>query len=396
MTVTEWIRENYAEYGKDFVVNGIDKCRAVTNHNSSGSTWDRQVRRVIRDMEGSGPEPESAHLVKTVDDAMAYHDIPEHLYDVSKIRVNTWGSETNSNQQVRVELKPKEFTLDPEVWAQIFREASANVPAHSNKPHSNTRKDTMHLMSIPDVHFGKSVVAKTIGGEKAIDYDPNIAANLLMESVKSLSASVERKKTTSIIFPQGEDTFNVDNLSSTTTAGTPQNNSDIYEMIRIGVNAVFQAIDYLAEITNVSVPIVSGNHDRLLSHMMGIIIEERYRKDKRVSVETSPVREKIISFGDSGIFLIHGDKMKSKDVAWRFATKYPSLWGKVKHRYAFSGHYHQTYFTDEHGVLVSFLPSLVPTGSWEDAMNYFSTRQAQLHTFDSQRGRIMTAYYTPE
>jgi hypothetical protein len=396
MTVKDWIRENYAEHGREYVVSGMEECRKVTAHNSSASTWDRQVRRVIRDMEGSHPEPEESFEVKTVEDALSYHDIPEHMLELSKVRVNTWGSETNRNQQVRLDLKPKDETLSPQMWAKAFKTALKEITPLRNKAHPDRNKDLMQVMSIPDIHFGKMISASTIGGANAKDYNPDIAAITLSDAVLSLSNSIIPQDTAEIVYPQGEDTFNVDNLARTTTAGTPQNNSDVYDMIRIGIRTLFETIEYLSEYSNVRIPIVSGNHDHLLSHMVGLILEERYRHDNRITVECSPVQEKVIHYGNSAIFFQHGTRIKPKDLAWRLATKYPHIWGATIHRYAFSGHFHQSHFSDEQGVIVSYLPALVPTGSWEDAMNYFSARQAQLHTFDKERGRILTAYYTPE
>lgn len=396
MTSTEWIRQNYADHGRDYVINGIETCREATGHGSSASTWDRQVRRVIREVEGNGPEPEESFQVKTIEDSLSYHDVPEHLFEVKKAKVNTWGGPQNPNQQVSIELKAKDQTLDPEKWAEAFRQAVSDLPkGKREKAHKTKDDDLVHLLSIPDMHFGKMVEASTVGGETAQDYTPEIASELYLDSVRKLSESINSKTTKEIVFPNGEDFFNVDNLSDTTTAGTPQKNSDVYTMIRTGMSALFQAIDHLAEIANVRVPVVAGNHDRLLSFMSGIILEERYANDDRVTIEATPVREKIYQCGNFAFLLIHGDRLKQKDLSWRMATKYPQVWGTSKHRFVYSGHFHTSTVIDDQGVIVSYLPTLSPVGSWEDSMNYYSTRQAQLHTFHKERGRIFTSYYTP-
>lgn len=394
MTVTDWIRENYADFGRDCVINGIEECRAVTSHNSSASTWDRLVRRVIREMEGSGPEPEESFQVRTLEDAMSYHDIPEHLMDVKKVHINTWGSPTNANQQVKVELAPKSYSLDPKVWADSFRSAVASVKPVKDKPHQTKGKTITHLLSIPDVHFGKLIEKTTIGGEGASSYDPHMAATVMTSAVQALAVGIDTKTSREIIFPVGEDLLNVDNLSFSTTAGTPQQNSDVYTMVSTALETLFSCIDYLSTLAPVSVPIVSGNHDRLLSYMVGLVLNERYRESKRVTINVSPVREKVYQYGSFTILLIHADKMKTKDIAWRMATKYPSEWAASKHRYAFSGHWHNYSAVDEQGVIVSFLPSLSPRGVWEDSLNFFSVRQAQIHSFEPEKGRVYTAYYT--
>ena len=396
MTVSDWIRENYAEHGRDYVMDGMELCRDRTGHKSSPNTWNRQVRRIIREMEGTS-EPEESYDVKTLEDAMDFHDVEESGYSVRAVRYNTWGSPMNPNQQVRVDMVPKEPAANPEVWARAFKDAVENVKLpEPGKMHKNPKADLVHLISVPDIHFGKLVYAESIGGAGAGDYNPQIASEIFRNAIEYLSVGIDSYSTKEIIFPIGEDMANVDNLSMKTTAGTEQHNSDVYLMIRTALEAVFTMIDYLATLSTVRVPQIAGNHDRLISFLMGIALEERYRNDPRVIVENDPVREKVYCDGNYSILLIHGDRMKAKDIAWRFPSKYPKEWGNSIYRYVFSGHLHTNLQTDEQGVIVTFLPSLAPTSIWEDSMNFRSVREAQRQTFSPDRGRIATLYYSPQ
>jgi hypothetical protein len=400
MTVTDWIRENYAEYGRDYVINGIELCKEITNHQSSASTWERQVRRIIRELEGSGPTPEESYQVKTIEDALSYHDVPEASFSIKKATFNTWGSETNQNQQVKLEMVREADTLDPEVWVKAFTKALAvsqqlnTTPLPPTQiPHNYGEGKFVHLLSIPDIHIGKIVYGESITSSE--DYTPEIAATIFKSAVKYLASHIQPHSTKEIIFPIGEDIANADNMQMTTTKGTPQENSDIYHMIATITSTLFTIIDYLADIAPVRIPVISGNHDRLVSHLLGLIIEQRYKDDERVTVDSSPVREKVYSDGQFCFLLVHGDKAKPKDLSWRLATNYPQEWASSKFRYVFSGHWHTNMVSDEQGVLVIYLPTLAEGGLWEDIMNYASQREAQLHTFDSARGRIATAYFSP-
>ena len=393
-TTSEWIRKHYQECGRAFVTHARLKAKDETGHDMSETTWNRCVRRIIKELQDSNGEPVSeSHLVKSMEDALEYHDFPEHDFDVSKITVNTWGSETNPNQQVKLEAKKREFTFNPETWRDMFNEAvGVSYKPKVNKAHNKKTNLTCQI-SLPDMHVGQMIWKEAVG-RNSDEYTVESSLDLYMNATRNLTNDLKYKDIKRIVFPFGEDFFNVDNLQNSTTKGTPQTNDDPKKAIQLGLAVVFQVIEALADIADVHVPVISGNHDNLTSFMAGICLEQYFRNDKRVTVDAGATRNKCYGSGNWGIVFMHGKK-KPTDMAWVFPNEYPQLWEKTKYREVHSGHFHHLSQTEIKGVRVLFLPSLCPKDNWHTEEMYESVREAQRFLWHDEYGKISTTYFRP-
>jgi len=332
--------------------------------------------------------------IKTEDDLIQYGKIDTEKWEVVELLNEFWGNDNNPHYLIKGKYKLKDGRLSPEEYVELFKVALSDVEPVRDKVVKKKNADVTHLISIPDLHNGKLVTATSIT-KNTNDYNGEIAGKLYRNAITHFMSAIEPGETKKVVLPFGEDYFNVDNLLMTTTKGTPQHNEDVYEMIKSGINHIVTMIDSLAEENEVYVPFVPGNHDKLVSYLVSLLLAERYKNSKRVSVNTDPHLEKVYQDGLYGFMLIHANRMKPKDLAWRFASNHPTVWAETIYREVYSGHYHSNSVLDEHGVRVSFLPSLSSISYWEDSKNYASLREAQMHSFHPEYGRVSTNYFTP-
>ena len=393
LTAAQWIRENYNKYGRGFVINGRLLCRDEVGHEYNEQNWNRAVRRVINNINDDCEDiPAESYTVKTLDDALKYHDVDESNFGIKKLYFNTWGSEGNQNQQVKVELEKKAFEFDINKWVTAFEAASNTPPVKAKERKINQGKLTAEI-SVPDMHIGQLIWKDSIG-ERGSNYTPTIAAELYVTAVKSLVAGLEFDKIKSFILPFGEDFFNVDNELNTTTKGTPQVNADPHEMVTLGLAAVFQVIDFLSEKGNVHIPIVPGNHDSMLSFMAGACIKQRYRNNKRVTVDNTPCPTKVYHSGKWAVMWVHGQG-KPADIMWQFPGEYPDVWAKTKYREIHSGHIHHKVHFEDQAVALLFLSSLCPKDAWHNKKLYNAVREASLFLWHDEYGKISSRHYHP-
>jgi hypothetical protein len=333
--------------------------------------------------------------IKTEDDLVAYGNIDLDKWNAVELTNERWGNADNPNYLIKAKYKAiVEPSMTPEKMLQLYEEVLEQSTKIKPQKAHNVSNGFTQLLSLPDMHVGKIIYGEATGNSGE-DYDSNIASTLYSTAVDNLSRGIDKKATKQIVFPFGEDFFNVDNLSLTTTKGTHQTNGDPYEMLSTGLASVFNSIDTLAEISNVHVPIVPGNHDRLVTYLIGLALQQRYRNDARVSIDAEPRQEKLIHDGKFCFMLIHGGRLKTQALAWRLANNYPKVWAETIFREVFSGHYHHNAVKDESGVRVNYLPSLKPTDLYEVGMNYQSMREAHLYTYSPNHGRISVQYYSP-
>ena len=105
-----------------------------------------------------------------------------------------------------------------------------------------------------DLHWGKLAWAEETGQ----DYDMKEAATDLNKSIDYTIDTASKFNVSKIVFPFGNDFFQIDNEQNTTTAGTRQDtDSRFKKILREGRKLVIDTIEKLREIAPVDVVIVT-------------------------------------------------------------------------------------------------------------------------------------------
>jgi len=274
----------------------------------------------------------------------------------------------------------------------LLEDAKKAVPAR--KPAAAGRPEGVMLeLAVPDLHMGKLAWGKETGDR---DYDIGIAE---AEFLKALDTLLERNAhlpIAEVLFVLGNDLLNVDNRSSQTTAGTPQDQDTRYQKT-FGVTRqmLTRAIERVKQLAPVRVPVVPGNHDTLSAWQMGDSLSCYFHRTPGVTIDNEPTARKYVEFGKVMLLFTHGDKGKHGSYPLLMAQERPEMWARTRHREVHTGHLHQTRTQEFMGVRVRISPALCPPDAWHSEKHFVGNlRGAESFAWDRHEGLIATAHYT--
>lgn len=348
------------------------------------STGDNLESTVIVDFEPKSPE----ELSKL------------HKIDLNKYTIKSYWTKMQSNGKFSSSVLAQLKSSDKDVFLQkqvLLDELKSYSPAIVSIPDQKQSAQKLLEIALPDVHFGKLSHSE----ESGEDYDLKLAGERFSGAINSILSSVNLNQIDRIFFPIGNDMFNVDNMTSTTTAGTPQDtDTRFHKMVRYVKNILIQEIDKLSGIAPVDVVVVPGNHDEQTAFMLGEILDAFYHKNDLVTVENSPKLRKYYQYGNTSILLTHGDKEKHSELGMIFAAEQPKLWADTKYRFIQLGHFHHnkkiSYLANDEfqGFQIQILPSLSPNDKWHYGKGFLSLKQAKGFLYDFNKGLIAEYTYS--
>jgi hypothetical protein len=112
---------------------------------------------------------------------------------------------------------------------------------------------------------------------------------------------------------------------------------------------------------------------------------ERYRNDKRITIDERYTGRKYLSHGRNLLGFAHGHRAKKK-LPQLMAIEAASQWAACPYREYHTGHYHSTAaewsrpIETIDGVLVRTAPSLCVADDWHASLGFLNARQA-METF---------------
>jgi hypothetical protein len=310
--------------------------------------------------------------------------------DESKWLVDHYTIEENTRgYNFKVYLKKKSFVGQD--ISELKRELSS-LCSVSGAVKYKTKPNGLLLEFAPfDLHWGKLAWAEETGD----DYDMKEAATALNKAIDYTIDAASKFNVSKIVFPFGNDFFQIDNEQNTTTAGTRQDtDSRFKKILREGRKLIVSTIEKLKNVAPVDVIIVSGNHGGMSEFMLGDLLEVKYENDKNVTVNNAPSPRKYYVFGKNLIGYTHGDQEKVNDLVGIMATEKPKEWGDSKHRLWHLGHMHMMQAREMQGVKIEWLPSLSATDAWHSKRGYVNnTRGVVSSIFDKEMGLINKIYF---
>ena len=252
----------------------------------------------------------------------------------------------------------------------------------------------LHLLSPADLHIGRLAWEPETGEA----FDSKIAEERLHAVVDNLLAHAAKYPVARHLFIVGNDLLQVDNLMSTTTAGTFQDTDSRYrKMFRLAVKLMRETTERLAQTAPVSVLVVPGNHDQLASFHVGEVLGAIYDGHRNVSVSPALRARLYYRHGTTLLGFCHGNDEKHPDLPLIMATENPEDWGQTTYREFLVGHLHtkrERVFNagDSHnGVRVIILPSLTGTDNWHAKKGYIGEPKAsESRLYSDSEGLIAT------
>lgn len=347
---------------------------------------------------------------KTEDDIYREFEVDSLLWEIERWNVKTWDAWIkNKEQNIETKevysisasfkkIKPQNnFELQKQNLIEEIQNSSPDFSvvetwdAFRNSLQSPAKTDNLLLISLFDVHFGKLAHSEETGE----DYDIKIAEERFKDAVDDLVSRINMQTVERILFPIGNDMFNVDNANKTTTAGTPQDTDTRYfKMLKTVNRILIETINKLLTFAPVDVLVIPGNHDEYTCFTQGMVLEAYYNSTSLVTIYNSPKLRKYYQYGNTGLQFTHGDKENHQSLGLIFATEEPHLWAATKYRFCMLGHLHKNKklnFTsvDEHqGFQVQILPSLSGSDKWHFGKGYMSKKQAKAFLYNKETGLV--------
>jgi len=351
------------------------------------------AEQVTRRQEGDTLEARStSRRIKTVEDLLAHIEADMTRYEIAASEATKWevgtsdgdgGTTVTELHRVFVRLRPKAGPKITEAVEAMIAAATRDIRRPAVKGHGKPKPGLWQVLVVSDTHFGNYSWKATTGA----DWDLAIAERVVRDTGHELLAVGDSHKPTRRTIAFLGDLFHYDRAErAETSSGTLlERDGRLQKMLDVGVGTLLGLVERSAETVPTDVLLVHGNHDETLSWVFHRLLLERYRRDKRVTIEGNYTGRKYLSHGRNLLGFAHGHKAKKK-LPQLMAIEAASQWAACPYREYHTGHYHSTAaewsrpIETIDGVLVRTAPSLCVADDWHASLGFLNARQA-METF---------------
>lgn len=254
--------------------------------------------------------------------------------------------------------------------------------------HTYSEGNKMLLIDIADLHMNLQASLFTTGNE----YNCDIAEKLFFYVIEDILTRTQHYNFEEIVFCVGGDMLNGDNLSGSTTKGTPQTSDvhyyDAYERL---CAMTIKAIDLLKEKCKVNVIYVMGNHDELAGFKLAKYIDAWFRNDNRVTVDYQPMARKYKLYGKTLFCFAHDGKVQKLPAI--IADEARKYWSQAETVEVFLQHLHtEQVLSEDNNIRIQRLPTISGRSKWSADKGYISKRQCKSFIFDAEDGLTDVLY----
>lgn len=345
----------------------------------------------VKDADGTREARSVSRSIRTVEDLLRHIEADMTRYEVAASEATKWecatagddGPEVTELFRVFVRLRPKAGPNVRECVESMIAAASKTLRKPLTKSVKASRDGLWQVLVVADCHFGKYAWSKTTGGD---DYDLGLAEQLVAGAGEELLAVGDSHKPARRTVAFLGDLFHYDTPHGTTTSGTPlERDGRLQKMIQVGTDCLLRLVERSAETCPTDVLLVNGNHDETLTWAFQRIALERFRNDKRVSIDERYTGRQYLSCGRNLLGFAHGNKAKKK-LPQIMALEQAAAWSASTYREYHTGHFHsqaaewQRPIETIDGVIVRTAPALCPPDDWHSVNGFIGARQA-METF---------------
>jgi hypothetical protein len=301
------------------------------------------------------------------------HGYSTSEWELVSARNNIWNSYSKQDgimtlYSSKITVKPlTEYKWNEEDIKKIFDSLKVDNKNKINIiPKQYDKNNNILVIPIADLHAGLLSDIFSNGN----NYNLDIAEELFFSVINDVIENNKNKKYEKVVFVIGNDTTNSDNLSSTTTRGTPQQDSNLwFTIVKRVTKMLVKGIDSLVYIAPVDVVYVPSNHD--LHTMFGIVqtLNAWYKDDENITVDTSPLPRKYYKFGKTTLALSHD--VKVKEALKIVSTEAKDKWSDSNRVIFMLAHLHQAMEYEKQGILeILRLPTISGYSRWTNTQGY--------------------------
>lgn len=326
----------------------------------------------------------TATSIKTEEDFIKVCEIDTNIWEIDKFRCKEW--ERSKDGKILNSIQCTFKRISNSSLTQYIKRLEQGLTKHvrGQIKHVAAQTENVTLINIFDAHIDKVCRAIETGEESTIEEN----CNRFREAVNYLLSNMTAPAL--IIFPVGNDLFNVNDCRGTTKKGTPQETTtNFIDAFEIGLDLISECIDKMATIAPVYVPIIAGNHAEDLENILGVALKKLYSKTDTVEIEATRIERKYKKFGLNLFMFSHGDKAKNKikDIPSIMAVEKPDLWSSTQYRFAIYGDIHHEQRHELNGVTALFFRSMSSQDKWHHSMGYVGSRKTAYALTFSKCGR---------
>lgn len=357
---------------KNYLRENSDKGKKTVEQNGSDKSYEYKGEKSIQSLE----------------EAIEFFEIDLSKWEVTRFVCNSWDVVSKdfgkrTNYQVKVWLSPIKSDLE-----ELKKELLEAIPQVELKlVKTPTNGSLMVEPCIFDHHFGKVGLDLE---DQVNNWSLQTATQSYHKAINHFVDEVKGNSIQEIVLPIGNDYFNIDTSQYTTTKGTPQLSSMIWQKMYLqGCKTKVIGIQALVQIAPVSVYVVPGNHDWMLSFTLGEYLKAAFKDNPHVTIDNTPEQRKYHAFGNVLSGYTHGDKIKPSNLHHTMSVDVPQLFGRAKFRHLKVGHLHKesekkvitkTVNDEFAGVNIFWCPSLCPTDVWH-YQNLYTGNERKSKTF---------------
>lgn len=249
----------------------------------------------------------------------------------------------------------------------VVKSVKDHAPKYKKFKRENSKEGHLLVIDPADCHIGKLASEFETGKE----YNSQIAVKRILEGVQGVLNKSQGFNIDKINFIGGNDILHTDNAKSSTTAGTPQDTSQMwYDNFIIAKQVYIDVIDLLLQVADVHFTFNPSNHDYISGFMLAQVIEAHYSKCKQVSFDVNMMHRKYFMYGTNLIGTTHGDGAKNNDLGALMSVEAKHFWAASEYRYFYTHHVHHKTSKDYIGVTVESLRSPSESDSWHHRNGY--------------------------
>lgn len=294
-------------------------------------------------------------------------------------------------------IKTDKDKVDP---AEAIRIAIANlqddIPKYtpSNKLSVELSDELLNCFIITDYHIGAYAWGEETKGD---NWNVDVAEQLLIDW---FTCAIERAPLahTAILANLG-DFMHFDSLMAVTPTSGHILDADtrLQNIIRVVLRVIRRVVDMLlASHNKVIIVMAEGNHDIASSAWLREVLHMYYDQEDRIYVDTSPDPYYCIEHGTTSLFFHHGHKKRLANLDSVMAAKFRDVFGRTKHSFCHTGHYHHTNKIESNLMIVEQHRTLAAPDSHSSRGGWMSGRDASVITYSKEYGEVGRVIVSPE
>lgn len=329
--------------------------------------------------------------ITRLEDLIEVCEIDTDYWEIERWVCNKWeiGIKNSKNQieveplfQIKVWLVKKTKEIEAtQRFDSLMELARGFAPVYHKIDYPEISDGLLFEIGLPDMQLGRMVMGESTGWGS--DLTPEAMIEKADRIVDGLISQMAQYPIARILFPIGNDFYDVDTTQMTTAHGTPQQDDPRWQRVfRLGRDFTIRTIDKLTQFAPVDVVVIPGNHDETKMFYLGDVLEAWYHNNPDVTVDNSTNLRKYYVFEKNLIGLTHGYHEKYGDLQSLMAYEQPQMWANSLYREWHLGDKHHKkdilFKTEElkNGVMVRILRSIASPSVWEANKGFVGSLKA--------------------